>query len=319
MSSKETKNLDKILDLFFNQEESRKFENYQIFSKFSSKIMPNWFRPMLEDTERNIFYQKMIHGKVQNKIVVDLGAGTGMWTMESLSQGAKFVYLVERNPILIKYLNHIFKGKPVKVIGKDIKDLSLADFDHGTPEVIVHEIFSTIAISEGVIPAFKKINSLFKDKISYIPQYFWMEAYVNKENPIEINENEKEILGSNAEIYYEVLYPSRIRSRGPDEKINFETAVLNELNFVDLASIDEDYHVSLKSFPLNLTPGMVHQVHLGFRFSAEKDQPCFDTNLVDSHWGGTVAEFYAPKGNSQNNKTFSFKLNDMNIDTFFVK
>ncbi len=189
MSSKETKNLDKILDLFFDQDGSRKLENYQIFSKFSAKIMPNWFRPMLEDTERNIYYQKMIHGKVQDKIVVDLGAGTGMWTMESLSEGAKFVYLVERNPILVRYLTKIFKGKPVKVIGKDIKDLAISDFDHGIPEVIVHEIFSTIAISEGVIPAFKKINSLFKNKISYIPQYFWMEAYINKSRPIEIPKN----------------------------------------------------------------------------------------------------------------------------------
>jgi len=134
-----------------------------------------------------------------------------------------------------------------------------------------------------------------------------------------INSNEKAILGNNAEIYYEVLYPSRIRGRGPDEKIDFETAVLHELNFVDLATIDEKYYVSLKDFPIELTLGMVHQVHLGFRFAAEKNEPCFDTNRVNSHWGGTVAEFYAPKGDIKKNRTFSFKLNDMNIDTFFVK
>lgn len=318
MSKPSLNKLNTIYSLFFDDNESRNFNKYQIFSKFSTKFIPSWFRPMLEDMPRNLYYQEMIKGNVKDKVVIDLGSGTGMWTMEALSQGAKFVYLVERNPVLIKYLEKIFLNFPVKIIGKDISDLTNEDFNQCQPEVVIHEIFSTIAISEGVIPAFKKVNSLFNN-ISYIPQYFWMDASIAYVSPIKVSEKEKSYLGTNEELYYEILYPSRIRSRALADRAAIESAERHELNFVDLSKIDNNYQVKLNDFPIVLKNGKVHQVHLGFRFSAKIDDECFDTTTTESHWGGIVAEFYVSKYNEDKSKQFEFKLNDINIDTFIIK
>ena len=301
---------------FFNQTSSRSLDIYQDFSRISSEFIPNWFRPMVEDHERNIYYKKMLKGKVKNKIVIDLGAGTGMWTMEALSEGAKFVYLVEKNPVLIKYLSKIFRDKPVKVIGKDIADLKITDFDNESPEVVVHEIFSTLAISEGIVPAFQKINSLFKNQISYYPQYFWMNAQVTTVDPLSLTTVETDILGTNTDVYFELIYPARIRSRAVTDKVQAERTILHELNFVDLSTIDEKFQVSLADIPVDLNPGKVHQVHLGFKFSAHKDDACFDTLKTESHWGGVVAEFYVAKSLKPQKKVLKFELNEMNIDSF---
>ncbi|MFY7993099.1 MAG: rRNA adenine N-6-methyltransferase family protein [Bacteriovoracaceae bacterium] len=316
MNKENDDQLNSEFELFFNQNSSRHFDTYQDFSRISSEFIPNWFRPMVEDQERNIYYKKMLEGKVKDKVVIDLGAGTGMWTMEALAGGAKFVYLVEKNPVLVKYLTKIFSGKPVKVLGKDIADLKITDFDNGSPEIVVHEIFSTLAISEGIVPAFQKINSLLKNKIAYYPQYFWMNAQVTTVDPLTLTKIETDILGSNADVYFELIYPARIRSRAVTDNLQLNETKTYELNFVDLSTIDEKFQVSLADLPVDLHPGKVHQVYLGFKFSAHKEEPCFDTLKTESHWGGVVAEFYVAKSLKPQKKVLKFELNEMNIDSF---
>lgn len=57
------------------------FNEYLELSRHSLEVMPDWFTPMLDDQACNVFYRQMLDGKLKDKVVVDLGSGTGMWTI----------------------------------------------------------------------------------------------------------------------------------------------------------------------------------------------------------------------------------------------
>ena len=60
----------------------------------------------------------------RNKIVVDLGCGTGVLGLHALSNGASFVYFVELDPQMFRILENVLpgkiKGNNYKLINKDI-------------------------------------------------------------------------------------------------------------------------------------------------------------------------------------------------------
>jgi 16S rRNA A1518/A1519 N6-dimethyltransferase RsmA/KsgA/DIM1 with predicted DNA glycosylase/AP lyase activity len=115
MNNSEAENLDlnQLKDIFGKDKDPT--QRFETLNKFTRHLMPDWFLPMLNDTARNAYYSKMLEHTVKDKVVIDLGSGTGMWTIEVLARGARFVYVVEKNPILIQYLQFIFKDYPVKV------------------------------------------------------------------------------------------------------------------------------------------------------------------------------------------------------------
>ena len=284
---------------------------FETLNSFSRHLMPEWFLPMLNDTARNNYYSKMLEHSVKDKIVIDLGSGTGMWTIEALAREARFVYVVEKNPILIRYLELIFKDFPVKIIAKAFDELKNTDFDHGEPQALVHEIFSNTGLGEGVITAFQKISQLFPDhSLTLFPRYFWFEARVFKDQPFELSANEKVHLKDKSDAYYELVHSLGIRDWGSRENVNFTDKEIINVMFLDLKEIEIDKTYALQSIPIDITPGLVHRVYLSFKFSAELDGPFFDTLFEENHWGGFVVEFYASNSLPAGRKYLKMKLNN---------
>jgi predicted RNA methylase len=305
--------LSPLLDVYFRDASKGKLTNYLLLSKFSRHMVPQWFRPMLEDKARNDFYRSMLHS-VKDKVVIDLGAGTGMWSMEALVRGAKFVYLIEKNLLLAKYLQSAFKNHPVKVISKSFENLTSEDFDLGAPEVCIHEIFSSTGLGEGVIPAFTKLWELLpRDSIELLPRYFWLEARVSHSKPMKISDLEKEFLNDAEEMLLEIMYPLRIRAIDNRKNLNMNELTKHELMFLDLKQVKQNESYSLKPIAINLTPGLVHKVYLSFKFSTNIDGPFFDSAGLDHHWGGLMVEFYVSKFNKAEKKMLTLKLNK-NVD-----
>ena len=52
------------------------------------------FMPMINDTGRNIFYKACIDSVAKDKVICDIGAGTGLLSMLAIQAGAKKVIAV---------------------------------------------------------------------------------------------------------------------------------------------------------------------------------------------------------------------------------
>ena len=65
----------------------------------SGASFPAWHLEMLRDRERFDFYKKLIESNVKDKVVLDVGCGSGILSYLCLRFGAKKVYSVEFNPL----------------------------------------------------------------------------------------------------------------------------------------------------------------------------------------------------------------------------
>jgi predicted RNA methylase len=124
--------------------------------------LENIFKPALEE-------------EAQDKVVIDLGCGTGMIGIYALEQGAKFVYFVEQNSQMIHILNKVLTKKidrsKFKIIHKDIENLKVEDFDRGKPDLCVGEFFGPRLFDEGYVMYTRHLNKLFPT-INFIPERF---------------------------------------------------------------------------------------------------------------------------------------------------
>lgn len=117
----------------------------------------------------------------QDKIIIDLGAGTGVLGLYALANGAKFVYFVERDPQMFHILSNVLHKKlpadKFKLINKDIEDLTIDDFDCGTPDVVVSEFYGPRLFDEGYVNYTKHLRSFIPD-CYFIPETFEVEFYL---------------------------------------------------------------------------------------------------------------------------------------------
>ena len=102
---------------------------------------------------------------VTNKVVCDLGAGSGLLALEALRLGARKVYCVELNPKGFEYLTAIVNAHPQKdqvtLINKDICELTRSDFAEPV-DVFVSETLSGLGCyNEGIIHYMNHVRSLY--------------------------------------------------------------------------------------------------------------------------------------------------------------
>ena len=134
------------------------------------------------DSRLNALLIPAIRNSVYDKIVIDLGCGTGILGLNAINCGSKFVYFVERDPHMFHILENVINKKLLssqyKLINKDIEDLTVEDFDMGTPNITVSEFYGPRLFDEGYVNYTKHIRSLFP-KCYFIPETFKVDFYLN--------------------------------------------------------------------------------------------------------------------------------------------
>ena len=118
----------------------------------------------------------------RGNIVVDMGCGTGVLGLHAISNGAAFVYFIERDPQMFRILENVLPGKiqgsNYKLINKDIECLSVEDFDQGLPDFIISEFYGPRLFDEGYVNYTKHLRS-FLPKCQFIPETFVVDFYLN--------------------------------------------------------------------------------------------------------------------------------------------
>jgi predicted RNA methylase len=136
------------------------------------------FLPMINDTGRNIFYKSAIESCVKDKIVVDIGTGTGFLSILSARAGAKKVYSVEQNLDRYNFAKEIFSKlnltDVVEIIHANYLDTDL-HADYFVSETMGNWIFdeNILAIAEHT-----------KNRGQFIPGGFEITAVAYSEHPI---------------------------------------------------------------------------------------------------------------------------------------
>ena len=107
--------------------------------------------PMINDVPRNLFYDKILSGTVQNKRCCDIGFGTGLLSLLALKHGAKSITAYEKDPTrfelgqrIIKHLGLQDRIELKNCLAKTV-DIEKLDCD-----VVFHEIIHQGLWGEGV-------------------------------------------------------------------------------------------------------------------------------------------------------------------------
>ena len=165
----------------------------------NSRYVPEGMNLDMLNTMSNRLEQLLkpaLQKQCKDSIVIDLGAGTGVLGLFALECGAKFVYFVERDPQMFYILENVISKKLLssqyKLINKDIEDLTVEDFDMGTPDITVSEFYGPRLFDEGYVNYTKHIRSLFPE-CYFIPETFKVDFYLNNidyKQPIWPKEND---------------------------------------------------------------------------------------------------------------------------------
>jgi predicted RNA methylase len=143
----------------------------------------DWFKnngifiPMINDTGRNVFYKNAIEQSVRDKVVVDIGTGTGLLSVLAAKAGARKVFAVEIDQGRAEYARNVFAevGVDVEVVNADFLTTDIPA-DIYVSETIGSQIFNEniIAISDHA----RKYGGQF------IPGRFEITAVVYENHPI---------------------------------------------------------------------------------------------------------------------------------------
>jgi hypothetical protein len=121
--------------------------NTKIFTPFtqipiqSKKI--SYYLSMINDSWRNRFFYDALHATAKDKVVLDVGAGTGILSAYALHAGAKFVFVVERDSAaadMAQYtLSRCFEQSRFRVINCDFWTDEIDNKIDQTVDILVSE------------------------------------------------------------------------------------------------------------------------------------------------------------------------------------
>ena len=134
------------------------------------------FIPMLNDVGRNQFYKQALDLAAKDKIVCDIGAGTGLLSVLAVQSGAKHVIAVEKDPERFAYLNQNLQK--LDLAGKI--ETHCIDFlkSNIQADVYVSETINTQIFGEDIV---RLSNHVVDRGGQFIPSGFkiWAEVYQN--------------------------------------------------------------------------------------------------------------------------------------------
>jgi predicted RNA methylase len=113
-----------------------------------------WTTSFAFDIFRNEAYINYIKDSVKDKVVVDCGAGSGIWTWVALYYGASHVFSIDLHPKTLEHLNVMFGDN------SNVTVMALNIFEDRLPagDIYIHEIFAANPFGEGLLTFLKNCH-----------------------------------------------------------------------------------------------------------------------------------------------------------------
>lgn len=123
-----------------------------------SKLVPIWHAPMMNEQERNKAYYDGLESIVTSeKVVFEIGTGSGLLAMMAAKLGAKKVFTCEAVGLIAETAGKIIKRnnyeEKIAVLAKSSHAVQLEKDLPAKADILVHEIFSSELLGEYVLPA----------------------------------------------------------------------------------------------------------------------------------------------------------------------
>ena len=140
-----------------------------------SKMVPPWHIPMMNEFQRNnSYFFGMESAALKDKIVFEIGSGSGLLSMMAAKSGAKKVVGCEAVPQIAEIARSIVSANglqdTVSIIDKPSFTVQIGRDLSERADVLIHEIFSNELLSEQVIPAIEDAKArLLKPDATILP------------------------------------------------------------------------------------------------------------------------------------------------------
>jgi hypothetical protein len=137
---------------------------------------------MLNDRARNEWFKHRIEQNCPNKVVLDVGAGSGLLTYYALQAGAKHVYAVESDlgisPILRGVLSKCFDSDRYTVINTNFWTDEVEQLiDPDSIDVVISETLGGAGIDEGILTTWWCAKNFAKSDCVFIPNDVSIEVH----------------------------------------------------------------------------------------------------------------------------------------------
>ncbi len=258
---------------------------------------------MTNDKTRNLFYHKAL-SNVKDKVVIDVGAGTGILSAYALEHGAKFVYSIERGKkesiVAQKLLGENFDTNKFLVLNNDFwHDDIFKHFSHDI-EILVTETINYDVIGEGILKTWRHIKPNVKENFQSVPNQLQIDALLFK-NPMEkfswvkqklqlIPEN---LLHKGFATSLENMH-KKVTSITPQHLINFPVRDMHNFNEKIANVMDISFeHYNGEDVTFNLTVDCPSLVVLSGRILSGKNVLHLHDVNNPTHWSSGLS-FYFP-------------------------
>jgi SAM-dependent methyltransferase len=166
----------RLYDSFKTNDWAHNPENIKdIFDWFDHR--PEGFEMWIANNSiRDRFVEPVIEAKVKNKVVIDLGCGSGYYGVMSLLLGCEYAYFVDicaqTTAIVQRGLDKMHEAGLIKnnyqVIHSDIESLTREHFQGPEAQVVLSEFFGPLVFDEGFQPYTEHLDTIFKN-LDFMP------------------------------------------------------------------------------------------------------------------------------------------------------
>jgi type II protein arginine methyltransferase len=147
--------------------------------RLTSRMVPFWHIPMLNDARRNDAFEAAIAKAVQERgstaPVLDIGAGSGLLSMMAARAGATNVVTCEAVPVIAQTASRIVAqngfGNTINVVNKVSTELTVGLDLETRADILVSEILSSDLLAEDVLNTFEDAHArLLNEGATIIPR-----------------------------------------------------------------------------------------------------------------------------------------------------